>query len=248
MASSEQLRSWYPEVVTNHAQRGTPGYWPTCDTSRAVKCAFPREAGGEYQLWVHPKTLEAWRAYAQAMRVFGETVPTAGGTHNCRNIANSTMPSLHAYCIALDLPPNSRKSAAFQLAVLAITTNSGARVFRNLESINDRMHDQIDCSPAALATGINWATVPSPPTDEDEMLSKQLTAETWGELYDQGIVTKADGTNPPEDRAAVVAYWLDPARPDTEHLHATNSIVRALARPGQHTHTAASSSHTHKIT
>lgn len=183
MATTDQVRSWYPEVVTNHAQRGTPGYTPTCSpTTKAIRALFPREGGGDYSLWIHPKTKEAWRAYVQTMRHYGETVPSAGGTHNCRNIANTNWPSLHAYCVALDLPPNSRKGAGFQAAILKIKTNSGATVFKNLASINDRMHDQIDCSPAALATGINWTTVPGgappapvpvpPPTGGDDVVTK----------------------------------------------------------------------------
>lgn len=162
MASSEQVRNWYPEVVTNHSERCKPGYEPQCDTSQAIRLGFPKEGGGVYNLWIHPKTKEAWEAYVQAMEVHGETVPGAGGTHNCRNIGVTDCPSLHAYCVALDLPPNNRKSEAFQVAVLGMKTNTGVKVFKNLTSINDRMHDQIDASPQALASGIDWSTVPSP--------------------------------------------------------------------------------------
>lgn len=159
MASTDQVRQWYPDVVVNHAKRGTAGFTPICDTSKAIRVPFPKEGGGTYSLLVHPKTKEAWEAYVTVMAAFGETVPSAGGTHNCRNIANTNSPSLHAYCVALDIPPNDRKSAEFQAAVLKIKTNSGVTVFKNLASINDRMHDQIDCSPEALASGINWTSV-----------------------------------------------------------------------------------------
>ena len=110
-------------------------------------------------MYVHPKTKQAWEAYITLMLQHGETVPSAGGTHNCRNIAGTNAPSLHAYCVALDIPPNGRKSDAFQRAVLRIKTKSGVTVFKNLVSINDRMHDQIDCSPEHLASGIDWSTV-----------------------------------------------------------------------------------------
>lgn len=183
MASTEQKRKWYPEVVTNHADRGKAGYTPKCDPQRhAVRHTFPREGGGEWNLWVHPKTVEAWDAYEFLMKRHGETVPSDGGTHNCRNIAGTSWPSLHAYCVALDIPPNNRKSAAFQRDVLAVKTNSGVRVFKNLASINDRMHDEIDCSPAALASGIDWSTVagftgtPPPPStgDDDDMFGLDI--------------------------------------------------------------------------
>lgn len=159
MASTDQVRQWYPELVTNHAKRGTAGFTPKCDTSKGERVAFPAQGGGTYYLLVNPKTVEAFKAYAALMRAFGETVPSAGGTHNCRNISGSNSPSLHAYAVAIDLPPNSRKSAAFQTAVLRMKTKSGVRVWKNLASIDDRMHDQIDCSPADLATGIDWSTV-----------------------------------------------------------------------------------------
>jgi hypothetical protein len=159
MALTDQVRIWYPEVVLNHAQRGQPGYEPVCDITKAVRLEFPKAGGEVYRLLVHPKTKEAWQAYVVVMRKYGIVVPLAGGTHNCRNIGTSDWPSLHAYCTALDLPPNSYKPAAFQTAVLAIRTNDGAQVFKNLASIDDRMHDQINCSPTALASGIDWTTV-----------------------------------------------------------------------------------------
>lgn len=162
MASTDQVRKWYPELVINHTKRGTAGFAPKCDTSKAERVPFPAEGGGTYYLVVNPKCKEAFGAYASLMRAFGETVPPSGGTFNCRNIAGSNSPSLHAYGVAIDLPPNSRKSTTFQSAVLRMKTKSGVRVWKNLISINDRMHDQIDCSPADLASGIDWSTVGEP--------------------------------------------------------------------------------------
>lgn len=159
MASTETKRKWYPEVVTNHSDRGEPGYEPKCDISQAVRIKFPKAGGSYWLLLVHPKTVEAWRAYTFLMGRYNLVVPPAGGTHNCRNIGDGDWPSLHAYCLACDLPPNSYKPAGFQAAVLAVKTNSGAGVFKNLASVNDRMHDEIDCSPAALESGIDWSTV-----------------------------------------------------------------------------------------
>lgn len=164
MATTDQVRRWYPDIVTNHAARGTPGYEPDCDTSQAMRVEFPKEGGGVYRLLVHPLTAGAWEVYARLMRTFGETVPSAGGTHNCRNIADTDWPSLHAYCVALDLPPNDRKSSSFINAVLGVRTMSGAVVWKNLASINDRMHDEITCSPSALKSGFDPATIPGEPT------------------------------------------------------------------------------------
>lgn len=197
MASTEQIRRWYPDVVTNHAQRGTADYKPTCDTSKAIRVEFPREGGGVWRLLVHPAQKEAWEVYAELMVRFGETVPVAGGTHNCRNIGSGDWPSLHAYCSAIDIPPNGRKSAAFQAAVLKIRTRSGATVFRNLASINDRMHDQIDCSPADLASGIDRATVNG---GDDNAMSYVPTPEngpprTWAEKQWDAYATET-GTDP----------------------------------------------------
>ena len=124
---------------------------------------------------VHPLATEAFEAYITVMIHHGETMPGAGGVGNCRNIGTSDWPSLHAYLCAIDLPPNSRKSAAFLTSIKAIHTNSGARffpnrgarVFRNLRG--DRMHDQINCSPTALASGIDWTTVIGDGGSDDDM-------------------------------------------------------------------------------
>ena len=156
MSSTEQVRKWYHEgVVLNHANRGTPGFEPRCNHNHPT-VAFPR-SGGVFNEPVNPLCHEAFEAYAAVMRRMNVNMPGAGGVNHCRNIGTTDWPSLHAYLCAIDLPPNSFKSATFLAAILAIRTNSGARVFRNLSG--DRMHDQIDCSPTALATGIDWSTV-----------------------------------------------------------------------------------------
>lgn len=182
MATTDQVRKWYPDLVTNHHLRGRDGYQPKVDYSKAVRVPFPAAGGGVFREPVHPATEEAWTAYITAMVYHGETMPGSGGVDNPRNIAGTNWPSLHAYCVAVDLPPNSRKSAAFQSAALGIRTKSGARVFRNLALINDRMHDQIDCSPADLASGIDWSTVSGGHMADHE---HKITAETpelaWGD-------------------------------------------------------------------
>ena len=157
MTSTDQIRVWYHSgVVLNHHQRNTPGYEPICNHNHP-KVAFPNSSGGVYNEPVHPLTFEAWTAYVMVMNYHGETMPPSGGVNQCRNIFGTDWPSLHAYLCGCDLPPNSRKSAAFIGDMGKIRTNNGAFVFRNLPG--DRMHDQINCSPTDLATGIDWTTV-----------------------------------------------------------------------------------------
>ena len=157
MSTTEQIRKWYHEgVVLNHADRGKPGYHPHCDHDHP-KVGFPNEGGGVFLEPVHPDTFEAFTAYVAVMRHHGETMPGSGGVNSCRNIGDGNNPSLHAYLCAVDLPPNSRKSVGFLVSVKAIRTKSGVVVFKNLRG--DRMHDQINCSPTALKSGIDWTTV-----------------------------------------------------------------------------------------
>ncbi len=198
---TETVRKLYHEgVVLNHAQRGTPGYEPICN-HRHPTVAIPREGGGVWVRAAHPLTTEAFEAYIQVMRHHGETMPGAGGLGNCRNIGTSDDPSLHAYLCAIDLPPNNRKSAAFLKSIKAIRTNNGKTVFRNLWG--DRMHDQINCSPADLATGIDWATVVGAPIGEDNMLpfnkgdrseDIRLAKDRMNETY--GLSLDLEGGNP----------------------------------------------------
>ncbi len=175
MASTEQIRKWFHSgVVLNHADRGTAGYQPHCDHDHA-KVGFPNDGGGTFAEPVHPMTFEAFTAYVTVMRHHGETMPGAGGVNACRNISGSVMPSLHAYLCAVDLPPNSRKSSGFITDVEKIRTRSGAQVFRNLKG--DRMHDQINCSPKALATGIDWSTVAGDEGDDMAFLTEDQQKE-----------------------------------------------------------------------
>ncbi len=160
MASTDQVRGWYSETVTNHHRRGSPGYWPNCDWSDAVAVRFPNQSGGHYTEPVHPATAEAWRVYVRLMEHHGVEMSSAGGVNQCRNIAGSDWPSLHAYLVACDLPPNSYKPSAFIHDVERVRTNSGAQVFLNGAFFNDRMHDQINCSQSDLATGIDPDSLP----------------------------------------------------------------------------------------
>ncbi len=179
MATTDQVRKWYHQgVVLNHADRGKPGYHPHCDHDHP-RVNFPSEGGAVFAEPVHPFTFEAFTAYVAVMRHHDETMPGSGGVNSCRNIGDGNWPSLHAYLCAVDLPPDSRKSAAFLTSVKAIRTNSGAVVFRNLR--DDRMHDQINTSPDHLRSGIDWTTVIGDGGSDDDMetikaLQKQCNA------------------------------------------------------------------------
>jgi hypothetical protein len=211
VATTEQKRKWYPDHVINHADRGTAGYKPLCDWSGAALIAVPNDSGGVYIEPVHQATAEAWDAYVFLMREFDQSITSAGGVNSCRNIGTSVWPSLHAYLLALDNPPNNRKSAAFQAAVLEVKTNNGKRVFKNLASDDDRMHDEIDVAPTDLATGINWPTVKgwdmltAAEYDTIKTLTAMLAsrkgdAPPWGvsnwDLYQNEVWTGPDTSDP----------------------------------------------------
>lgn len=103
--------------------------------------------------------------------------PTGIGGKTCQS--DGTNCSLHNYSLALDFDPFGAGNPHFQKsygngwnfsdckftrdqveAVEAIRTNSGKQVYRWLGwAIGDTMHFEITCSPADLATGINWNTV-----------------------------------------------------------------------------------------
>ena len=58
--------------------------------------------------------------------------------------------------------------------------------------------------------------------EDEDMFSRVLTKDTWGTLFDQGIVQG-------RSKRVVVDYWTSPERSDEEHRHATNVILRVIA-------------------
>ncbi len=193
MSTTEQIRKWFHSgVVLNHADRGKTGYHPHCDHDHP-KVGFPNEVGGVYNEPVHPLTFEAFTAYVSVMKAMGVKMSGAGGVNACRNIGTGDWPSLHAYLCAVDLPPNSYKPTPFIVAIEDIRTKSGAQVFRNLSG--DRMHDQIDCSPKALATGIDWSTVDGDQGSDDMELTKSIQRQcnAGGFKGADGKYLKVDG-------------------------------------------------------
>ncbi len=141
-------------------------------------------ASGELELLVHPAQVAAWRAFASVMRASSyRIVDSATGTAACRNIASTPFgrTSLHAHLSAIDINPSRNSGSAtdqppaLRAALRRIATNRGDPAFRNLES--DRMHWQIDCTRASLATGIDPKTVGGtpPPTKEEELMMDRAT-------------------------------------------------------------------------
>ena len=195
MASTQQIRDAFPEPVIGQTDQGHP----RCDHSMGLLVSFPTTltASGELPLVVHPAQREAWIAFAAVMKHIGYLIREgASGTANCRNIGNAAFgkPSLHAHLSAIDLNPSKNtgtetdQPADLQAALGAIRTRRGDTVFRNLA--DDRMHWQINCTRASLATGIDPSTVAGgglptpgsappastqPQTESEEAMDK----ETW---------------------------------------------------------------------
>lgn len=132
--------------------------------------------------------LDAWRALDNCLRIFNyRPRPGVTGARSCRRITGGSGYSLHAYFvdgmftfwnglkiglgIAVDInwdrnPYGSRLVTDMPRdmveAVLAIRTNNGKEVWGwggNYSRNKDAMHFELGCSPADLATGINWSTV-----------------------------------------------------------------------------------------
>ena len=172
---------------------------------------------------------EAGQALFAAIHGAGYPVPEIIGSHrNCPlGIGgkvchpNGTDCSLHNYSLALDLdyfgygnPHLHRRMTpsdpAFRTskikehhvkAVEAIRTNNGKQVWKWLGwSIGDTMHFEITCSPADLATGINWFTVnngvvpePAPPYQEYQEEDMEQMVKDIQELLNLNGYTDMEG-------------------------------------------------------
>ncbi len=232
MTATEQIRKWYhDDVVLNHHERGQPGYHPHCNHDHP-RVEFPNDRGGVFQEPVHPLTFEAFTAYVAVMRHFGVVMTGAGGVNHCRNIGDGDWPSLHAYLCAVDLTQG--KTREFMAAINAMRVNTGARVFRNLSG--DTMHDQIDCSPTALASGIDWSTVTGggiivpPPTNGDDVEKVvkgiQRSLNTSGYKGANGRTLSVDGVWGPNTEFAHSAMTVDAS--STRGLGLTETQVKVL--------------------
>lgn len=182
MATTSQLRSWFPEpIVSLDPLR--------CDYSKLVPVRYPAggavaaKTGRPYiDLRVHPRTRIAHQALAATFHRHRYTFDeTAGGVANCRLITGGSGTSLHAHALPIDINP-SRNAYAHTAAggliqwgrqtdmtpemiraVEAIRTAGGHRVWEwggRWWTIKDPMHFEPDTSPTNLDAGIDLTTVP----------------------------------------------------------------------------------------
>lgn len=171
MTTTSRLRYEYPELVID---------WSPIRCRYATTVPVVLLAGGPYTagrvtLRVHPSARQATRALAATLLAYRYSFDEpAGGTLSCRLITGGSLPSLHAHGIALDINPsrnpyrssivNRRYDLPWESirAIESIQTASGQRVWAwggHWVRGNDPMHFQLYCTRAAIATGINLATV-----------------------------------------------------------------------------------------
>lgn len=176
MATTRQVRSWWSDY--------------RCEPGEVTNILG-------FDVRLRSQAHEAGEALAAVLRKHGydpEAIgshrwcPTGISGHTCQQ--DGDWCSLHNYSLALDFDPFALGNPHFQAkygngwdfsdtkftlaqirAVEAIRTNSGAQVFRWLGwAIGDTMHIEITCSPAALASGIDWTTVDGERNGELTML------------------------------------------------------------------------------
>lgn len=138
---------------------------------------------GEGVVTVDPLIVEATRALSLTYQAFSyETRRKDTGAYNCRGITRpdgSRDPdrfSLHAFAICIDanwqdnpygVHLETDRPLAMDVAIEQIRTKGGHQVWRcgRFYRVNkDPMHTEVVASPAELATGIDWTTVPGHPT------------------------------------------------------------------------------------
>lgn len=155
-ASQTALRSWWGPACR--------GPWATVSLN------------GLGKVTVKTSIVEATKALNQVLVAYkyktryGDT-----GAYNCRRVTGGSSYSLHAYGIAIDINwqsnPYSRVLITDMLRngdgrmpyrIEDIRTKDGHQVWRwggKFSGNRDAMHYEITCSPSALRSGINWATV-----------------------------------------------------------------------------------------
>lgn len=146
---------------------------PACEPGRYQRV----DLHGEGRVTVDKRIVPAVEALSAVLEAHGyETRRADTGGYNCRPITGGTGYSLHAFGICVDInwstnPYGKRLVTDMPRAmvddILAITTNSGARVWEwggDWKPNRDAMHFEIDCTPADLATGLRA-------TDNEEALT-----------------------------------------------------------------------------
>lgn len=125
---------------------------------------------------VRPAIVEAVKALNEILKRHGyKATPPDCGCYNCRQITGGDDYSLHAFAIALDINWLDNgygpvlvtdMPMAMIEEIEAIRTKDGQVVWRwggRYVNNKDAMHFEIVCTPASLATGINWKTVAGKP-------------------------------------------------------------------------------------
>ena len=181
MASSQQMRTWYPELIVTWPTVTTD---PVCNYRPTVRVKFlaagPFSPEGYVWLRFHPVAAPWARAVAAVMLHFGYAFEeTAGGSLSCRKITDGNRTSLHAHGVALDINPSRNRyrisigliqwgkqtdmSKLMIRALEAILTVSGHRVTEwggRWTNVKDPMHFQCSkCTRVQLETGIDYSTV-----------------------------------------------------------------------------------------
>lgn len=218
MATTTQVRNWWAD-------------------RRCSAGAAHNLAGHTVRL--QPECFDAGDALIAALQAHGyglvevlgsrRVCPTGISGHTCQ--PTGSWCSLHNYDLALDFdfftygnphlhrrfdPANdwalTKFTAAQVAAGEAIRTNNGKQVWKWLGwSIGDTMHWQVNCSPADLATGIDWLTVPNY-TGDDEMALKIGDQGNAVAKFQKALkaanrtITSIDGVFGPETEAAVKSY------------------------------------------
>jgi hypothetical protein len=126
----------------------------------------------------HERAVTAVKALGRVLEAHGYVVRAGDtGAYNCRAITHGRGHSLHAYGIAVDINWNTNPFRSDNVLVtdmpqvmvrniLRIRTLGGRNVWRwggRFRTVKDAMHYEIVCTPAELATGIDWETVHQPP-------------------------------------------------------------------------------------
>lgn len=215
--SSQSMRNFYPEFVVGGVTSTwvVIGTSPRCDYSSSVRVEFLASStfGGKISLRVHPKVAEAFRALSAVFRAWNyEFRESAGGTVSCRKITGGTKTSLHAHGPAMDINPSKNRyrltsgggliqwglqtdmPKGMIADIEAIRTKNGKKVWEwggRWTNIKDPMHFQASqCSPADLATGIDWKTVNGNPgeIEDDEMVLKNGDGGAAVQKFQQALL------------------------------------------------------------
>lgn len=122
----------------------------------------------------HEQVVTAVQALGRVLEAHNYPVRAADtGAYNCRQITAGRGHSLHSFGIAIDINWNTNPfrsdnvlvtdmSQAMVTNILRIRTREGQQVWGwggRYRTVKDAMHYEIVCSPAELATGIDWDTV-----------------------------------------------------------------------------------------